>query len=114
MNSKTNVLETSKNNDGWLFSQKHRGVRGASKAIQNFILDGEGWLYNESETFAKKSMVHKRKLDNGLEIEEKIVVTWNEKYAFRERLRRDGALDYARKLTNPELFRQTAKKGGNT
>lgn len=112
MNSKTNVLETSKNNDGWLFSQKHRGVRGASKAIQNFILDGEGWLYNESETFAKKSMVHKRKLDNGLEIEEKIVVTWNEKYAFRERLRRDGALDYARKLTNPELFRQTAKKGG--
>ena len=112
MNSKNNVSQTNTNNDGWIFSQKHRGNRGASKTIQDFILDEKDWLYNESETFAKKSMIQKRKLENDIEIEEKIVVTWNKKYAIREKLRRDGALDYARKLTNPELFRQTAKKGG--
>ena len=112
MNSKTNVGLTFENKDGWIFSQKHRGKKGASKDIQNFILDNDGWLFNELGTFAKKSMIHTRKLDNGIEVTEKILVTWNKKYALREKIRRDGALDYARKLTNPELFRQTAKKGG--
>lgn len=112
MNSKTNVGLTLENKDGWLFSQKHRGKRGSSKVIQNFILDSEGWLFNEKETFAKKSMIHTRKLEGGNEVTEKVLVTWNKKYAIREKIRRDGALDYARKLTSPELFRQTAKKGG--
>lgn len=112
MNSKGNVGLTTKNNDGWIFSQKHRGKRGSSKDIQDFILDSSGWQFNEKETFAKKSMIHQRKLENGLKVSEKIVVTWNKKYAVREKIRRDGALDYARKLTSPELFRQTAKKGG--
>ena len=112
MNSKMNVGLTSKNNDGWLFSQKHRGKRGANKVIQDFILDSTDWVFNKQATFAKKSMIHQRKLEKGIEITEKIVVTWNKKYAVREKIRRDGALDYARKLTNPELFRQTAKRGG--
>lgn len=40
------------------------------------------------------------------------MITWSKKYADRERLRREGALDYAKHLTNAELFRQTGKKGG--
>ena len=112
MNSKGNVILTSNNKDGWLFSQKHRGKRGANKAIQDFVLDDKNWEFNKQATFAKKSMIHKRQLEKGIEISEKIVVTWNKKYAVREKIRRDGALDYARKLTNPELFRQTAKRGG--
>lgn len=40
------------------------------------------------------------------------MITWNKKYADRERIRREGALEYASKLTNAELFRQTSKKGG--
>ncbi len=112
MNSKGNVILTSNNKDGWLFSQKHRGKRGANKAIQDFILDDNDWEFNKKATFAKKSMIHQRKLEDGLLVSEKIVVTWNKKYAIREKIRRDGALDYARKLTNPELFRQTAKRGG--
>lgn len=112
MNSKQNVLETSNQNDSWLFSQKHRGTGGASNVIQDFILDSSDWLYKETGTFAMKSMIHKRKLANNQEIEEKIVVTWNEKDALREKMRRDGTLDYASKQTNPELFTQTTKKGG--
>ncbi|HFI0450008.1 TPA: IS1634 family transposase, partial [Streptococcus suis] len=45
-------------------------------------------------------------------IKEKVVITWSKKYADRERIRRDGALEYASHLTNAELFRQTSKKGG--
>ena len=113
MNSKNNITETHNRNDGWLFSQKHRGKRGVSKEIQNFILDSNGWFYNESMTFACKSMLRNRELiKKGEFVQEKILVTWNEKYAIREKMRRDGALDYASKLTNAELFRQTCKKGG--
>lgn len=115
MNSRTNVSTMLEQGDGWLFSQKHRGKRGASKDIQEQILDPEGWHFNETKTFAKKSYIRRRKLGNRKAspvVEEKVLITWNEKYAQRERIRRDGALEYASKLTNAELFRQTSKKGG--
>ncbi len=112
MNSKDNVSKTQANQDGWLFSQKHRGKRGAPKDVQAFILEQSGWLYNQSETFACKSTIRTRILNNKQSVQEKVLVTWNKKYAEREKKRRDGALDYASKLTNAELFRQTAKKGG--
>lgn len=112
LNTKNNVTETNLNKDGWIFSQRHRGSRGANKEIQDFILDEQGWQFNETMTFAKKSMIRDRTLNDGVIVKEKVVVTWNKKYAIREKKRRDGALEYAEKLTNAELFRQTSKKGG--
>ncbi len=112
MNSAKNVTQTYDNGDGWVFSQKVRGSRGVAKDIQEFALDRKDWTYNENLTFAMKSKIRKRKLSTGKMIEEKILVTWSEKYAKREGIRRDGALEYASKLTNSELFRITSKKGG--
>ena len=113
MNSKKNITKTVENEDGWLFSQKHRGKRGAPKDVQEFILEPSGWIYNESMTFAAKSMIRTRKLEGkNNEVKEKVLVTWNKKYAIREKKRRDGAIEYASKLTDAELFRQTSKKGG--
>jgi len=112
MNSAGNITETLKNGDGWLFSQKHRGSRGVAKELQEFILDTNGWQYNEQLTKAKKSMIRKRKLSDGTTIDEKVVVTWNKKYAERERIRRNGALEYIETLTNPERFRASCKRGG--
>jgi transposase len=112
MNSKNNVLNTYHNGDGWLFSQKHRGIRGASKEIQNFILSPENWEVNAKGNFAHKSMIRERLLSKGVSVKEKVLVTWNKAYAEREKARRDSALDYAKKLTNAELFRQSAKRGG--
>lgn len=112
MNSQNNITETLRNGDGWLFSQKCRGKRGVPKDIQNFVLDRNDWLFNAEMTFAKKSMIRERPLKNKETVKEKVLVTWKKAYADREKIRRDGALDYARKLTNAELFRQTCKKGG--
>lgn len=112
MNSKNNVSKTHQNQDGWLFSQKHRGMQGSSKELQAFILNPSGWEFNETETFASKSMIRKRPLKDKTIIDEKVLVTWNKKYAEREKLRRDGAVEYAAKLTDAELFRQTSKRGG--
>ena len=66
-------------------------------------------------TFAKKSYIRERKLGNKKEdptVKEKVLITWSKKYADREKIRRNGALEYASKLTNAELFRQTSKRGG--
>lgn len=112
MNSKNNVSKTHQNQDGWLFSQKHRGMQGSSKELQAFIMDPSGWAFNEAMTFASKSMIRKRKLKDQTTIEEKVLITWNKKYAEREKTRRDGALEYASKLTDAELYRQTSKRGG--
>jgi transposase len=96
MNSKNNITETLQNKDGYLFSQKVRGTRGAPKDIQAFVLDSEDWITNEQETFAKKSMIRKRTV-NKKEITEKILVTWNQKYDFREKIRRKKSVEYAEK-----------------
>ncbi len=115
MNSKDNISETLANKDGWIFSQKHRGRRGAPKDIQEQILATEGWHFNATETFAKKSYIRERRLGTKKSaplIQEKVLITWNKKYAVREKIRREGALEYAQKLTNAELYRQTSKKGG--
>ena len=111
MNSRNNISETLQKNDGYLFSQKVRGTSGAPKDIQAFALDSEGWIANEQETFAKKSMIRKRTV-NKKEITEKILVTWNQKYDFREKVRRRKSVEYAEKLTAGERFRLTMKKGG--
>ncbi|MEE6449376.1 hypothetical protein RAH41_02260 [Gottfriedia acidiceleris] len=57
MNSKKNISETLENGDGWLLFQKHQGRRGAPKDIQNFLLEPSHWEYNETLTFAKKSIL---------------------------------------------------------
>lgn len=78
-------------------------------------MNPEDWHFNKNETFAKKSYLRSRKLGTGKNapvVEEKVLITWNKKYADRERIRREGALEYASKSTNAELFRQTSKKGG--
>ncbi|HGJ7997676.1 TPA: IS1634 family transposase [Streptococcus pneumoniae] len=115
MNSSYNVSEMIHQKDGWLFSQKHRGRHGASKELQTQILNPNDWQFNTELTFAKKSYLRERKLgtkkDSPL-VKEKVLITWSKKYADRERIRREGALEYASQLTNAELFRQTSKKGG--
>ncbi|RJQ57647.1 MULTISPECIES: IS1634 family transposase [Streptococcus] len=115
MNSSYNISKMIHQKDGWLFSQKHRGRCGASKELQTQILNPNDWQFNKELTFAKKSYLRERKLgtkkDSPL-VKEKVLITWSKKYADRERIRREGALEYASQLTNAELFRQTSKKGG--
>lgn len=78
-------------------------------------MNPEDWHFNKNETFAKKSYLRSRKLGTGKNapvLEEKVLITLNKKYVGRKRIRRDGALENAIKLTKSELFRQTSKKGG--
>ncbi|WP_410173268.1 transposase [Eubacterium aggregans] len=111
MNSKANIGKTLAQGDGYLFSQKVRGTCGTPKDIQAFALDPEGFTSNESGTFAMKSMIRSRTVGKK-QITEKVLVTWSQKYDFREKARRNQSVAYARKLTASERFRLTMKKGG--
>lgn len=111
MNSKNNIFETIENKDGYLFSQKVRGTRGTPKDIQQFVLDPKGWTFNANETFAQKSFLRTRTVNKKV-ITEKVLATWNQKYDFREKIRRKKSVEYAEKLTAGERFRMTMKKGG--
>lgn len=120
MNSNKNICETLSNEDGWLFSQKHRGTRGAPKDIQKFILEEGTWLYNKSATFALKSTIRERQItltdESGKKtkttVKEKVVVTWNQKYANREKERRKSAIRYIQGLLQPQRYIMSCKKGG--
>lgn len=112
MNSNKNIKEILEKKDGWIFSQKFRGQRGAPKDIQAFILDENSWQYNKERNFAKKSMIRERKIDKDTVVKEKVLVTWNQKYANREAIRRNGALEFAEGLRQPEKYRMSCKKGG--
>jgi hypothetical protein len=113
MNSANNIKETLAKDDGYLFSQKFRGVKGSPVDVQEFVLSEDGWEYNTDFSFAKKSMIRERILVKATEnkeavtTKEKVLVTWREKYARREKIRREGALNYANGLRNPEKYRQT-------
>lgn len=111
LNSKENISDTVARKDGYLFSQKVRGTRGAPKDIQAFVLDSGGWQFNDSQTFAHKSFIRTRVVDKK-EITEKVLATWNQKYDFREKIRRKKSVEYAEKLTAGDRFRMTMKKGG--
>lgn len=112
MNSNKNIKEILEKKDGWIFSQKFRGQRGVPKDIQAFILDENSWQYNKERNFAKKSMIRERKIDKDTVVKEKVLVTWNQKYANREAIRRNGALEFAEGLRQPEKYRMSCKKGG--
>jgi hypothetical protein len=78
----------------------------------SFLLKVQAFPFNLNQTFGYKSTIRTRKLNDGKVLKEKIIVTWNQKYAHREQIRRNGAIEYAEKLTNSEKFRQAFKRGG--
>ena len=55
MNSKINVSKIFEQGDGWLFSQKHRGKRGAPKDIQDKILETDFNMFFSTNAFTISS-----------------------------------------------------------
>lgn len=112
MNSNRNVKINHDAGNGWLFSQKIRGKKGVSKVLQKFALSEEGWIVNDSGTMAHKSMIRERKLDKNHTVREKVVITWNINYDVREKERRAEAINYAQRLSKPQIYMWSCRRGG--
>jgi transposase len=111
MNSIDNVSKAYENGEGWLFSSKLRGSRGAPKDIQTFALDEKNWSYNSDKTFGWATFNRVRKLNGGKTAEEKVLITYRQKYAIREKYKRMEVLKIADKMSKAEIERQLMGKG---
>ena len=98
--------------NGYLVS---KSTAKSDKNVVKWILDEEGYKYNETNTFKVKSMIRKRIIidENGnpLEIEEKIVSYWSKKQYIRALIQNDIFMQYLDKIIkNPHKLKDKAKK----
>ena len=85
-------------------------IRGANKDLKNYILDEEGYQYNEDKTYKKKSrkcpreiIITKKDKDGKTikvkqNVDEHQVIFWSADYAKRAKVERQPAIDKARDL----------------
>ena len=102
--------------DGYVFSMS---IRGAEKAIKDYVLKEEGyeWLGTEYKRKSRKSprtilvtSVTGKKMKK--QVDEKQVVFWSEKYARRAKAERETALAKARDLAqNPGNYTRATSYG---
>jgi transposase len=90
LNSGKNLAYLKSNNDGYIVSQK---IRGMSKAFINEVLSEEGYACNLKGTFKIKSFLRDRetKNENGEKIilKEKVVCFWSKDFDDREKHKRE-------------------------
>ncbi|MDR1862105.1 MAG: transposase [Candidatus Ancillula sp.] len=110
--SKSARADALKRGDGYLVSRKFKGVKGSKKVVQAFVMSSDNWEYSSDLSFAKKSMIRERKLENGETVQEKVLITWREKDALHKRNRRGETIECKNPLRDPKKFRIVARKGG--
>lgn len=90
LNSGKNLAYLKSEKDGYIVSQK---IRGMSKAFVNEVLSEEGYACNANGTFKIKSFVRDRetKDENGekVTLKEKVVCFWSKDYDEREKHKRE-------------------------
>jgi transposase len=62
------------------------------------VKDKEGWVFNDSGTFAIKSFIRRHKLTKDVIATEKVICFWSEAYALRESYRRGDLLEAVEEL----------------
>ena len=106
LNTGKNIVYQKAIGNGYVMSLS---VRGANKELKDFVLNENGYNYNQDKTYKKKSRLYPREVEyiktvNGKEVkakttvDEKQVVFWSVDYAKRAKAERQPAIDKARDL----------------
>ena len=106
LNTGKNIVYQKAIGNGYVMSLS---VRGANQELKDFVLNENGYIYNETKTYKKKSRLYPREVEyiktvNGKHIktkttvDEKQVVFWSADYAKRAKAERQGAIDKAKDL----------------
>ena len=109
MHSFYNLCHLVKDGQGYIVS---KSIRKTTKAERQWILEQDGYMGNGS-TFRFKSRIVTRKVKdedgNIVELREKVVVYWSERFYKREYREHQSFLEFLEKLEQrPEAFRVTA------
>ena len=106
LNTGKNIVYQKAIGNGYVMSLS---VRGANTELKDFVLNENGYNYNQDKTYKKKSRLYPREVEyiktvNGKEVkakttvDEKQVVFWSVDYAKRAKAERQPAIDKARDL----------------
>lgn len=106
LNTGKNIVYQKAIGNGYVMSLS---IRGANQELKDFVLDEEGYTYNQDKTYKKKSRRYPREIKyiktvNGKEVEakttvdEKQVIFWSADYAKRAKAERQPAIDKAKDL----------------
>lgn len=103
LNTGKNIIYQKAIGNGYVMSLS---IRGANQELKDFVLNENGYSYNQDKTYKKKSRRYPREIKyiktvNGKEIEtkttvdEKQVIFWSSDYAKRAKAERQPAIDKA-------------------
>ena len=106
LNTGKNIVYQKAIGNGYVMSLS---VRGSNQELKDFVLNQNGYIYNESKTYKKKSRLYPREVEyiktvDGKEVktkttvDEKQVVFWSADYAKRAKAERQPAIDKAKDL----------------
>lgn len=106
LNTGKNIVYQKAIGNGYVMSLS---VRGANKELKDYVLNDDGYVYNNEKTYKKKSRRYPReveyiKTENGepkkskTTVDEKQVVFWSADYAKRAKAERQPAIDKAKDL----------------
>ena len=107
LNTGNNIAYNKAIGNGYVMSLS---IRGANKDLKNYVLDEEGYQYNEDKTYKKKSrkcpreiIITKKDKDGKIvkikqNVDEHQVIFWSADYAKRAKAERQPAIDKARDL----------------
>lgn len=106
LNTGKNIVYQKAIGNGYVMSLS---IRGANQELKDFVLNEDGYTYNQDKTYKKKSRLYPREIKytktvNGKEVpatttvDEKQVIFWSADYAKRAKAERQPAIDKAKDL----------------
>jgi transposase len=112
LNSGPNIAHILEGGNGYILS---KSTKKSDKKVKAWILEDEGYRWNETKTFKVKSIIRKRKIKdafgNEKEIEEKLISYWSKKHYDRECHENANFIEYLKSaIENPDKLKDKQKK----
>ena len=112
LNSGPNIAHILDEKNGYIVS---KSTKKSDKTVKAWILDENGYVYNEKGTFKVKSQIRKRKIKaedgSSREITEKLVCFWSKKHYEKERHENKKFIEYLNSvIAFPDKLKDNQKK----
>ena len=112
LNSDKNIAHILSEQNGYILS---KSTKKSAKTVRNWMLEEEGYTWNESRTFKVKSKIRKRTIKDedgqSHEIAEKLVCYWSKKHYDREMRENAKFIEYLESvIANPDKLKDKPRK----
>jgi transposase len=112
LNSDKNIAHILQSGNGYILS---RSTKKSDKNVKRWILDEDGYVWNEKRTFKVKSMIRERviKDESGerVTIKEKLVCYWSKKHYDKELHENEKFVEYLNHvIAHPEKLKDKPRK----